>query len=583
MTRRVRHCLSEHRLFLIVVTLLTLVTTWPTLVYVFRTDVFWLPTGNSTDVFIKLWDIWYSKLFLSGQVDLYHTDFMFYPNGVSLTFHPFQVPQILTVNALQLIMPVTNAYSLTFLIMVFVTALSAYVYVLYLLSDKGLALIGAVVFGLSPHVLGHPNQPEIGFIATLPATVYCLHRGIREERAVLVCFAGLLAGVTTLISFYTLTCLAITAGTLVFALGLSRWHKRSYWRLVILMLLMTVLASAVRLAPMISDLQTLDKIIAWHGNRERGYDLISNFVNHRHPLIGPIGKSVLSTPSDTRTSDTSYLGYTVLLLLAAALINKTTRRKALPWVVLAAFFLLLRLGQTLSVNRIHYTEVPMLKDFLDQLLPVVFESFYETNRFMIGALLPLAVTATYGMAAIRQKLPRSRHFWFTLFLVAIVTFEYYLPVEDQFVPVDEIAFNDWLAAEDDQDIALINLPMGRSQSKHYMLFQALSGYPHAEGAISRTPDSAYNYIRDNHVLSGWQKSTARTCETDTREMVLNALQRLRSDGFTHVVLHHDLGDEEDYGNIRDSFKNVEPSFTDDRATVYRLNDLIESCSSSIEL
>ena len=46
--RRVFSTLHNHRHFVIVATLLTLVMTFPTVVYIFRMDVFWLPTGTAS-------------------------------------------------------------------------------------------------------------------------------------------------------------------------------------------------------------------------------------------------------------------------------------------------------------------------------------------------------------------------------------------------------------------------------------------------------------------------------------------------------------------------------------------------------
>ena len=54
-----RRAVREHLHFIVVTTVLTLVMTFPTIVYVFRTDVFWHPAGSSHDIFIKFWDIWY--------------------------------------------------------------------------------------------------------------------------------------------------------------------------------------------------------------------------------------------------------------------------------------------------------------------------------------------------------------------------------------------------------------------------------------------------------------------------------------------------------------------------------------------
>ena len=90
--------LREHRHIFIVVTLLTLVTTFPTIMYVFRSDVFWHPAGTERDVYIKFWDIWYVKQVLAGQADASHTNLMFYPEGTSLAFHPFFTPHIIVVS-----------------------------------------------------------------------------------------------------------------------------------------------------------------------------------------------------------------------------------------------------------------------------------------------------------------------------------------------------------------------------------------------------------------------------------------------------------------------------------------------------
>jgi len=92
--------IREHAPFLIIVTALTLATTWPTLKYALQPDVFWLPTGKSSDVYIHLWDVWYGKKFLTGQAYRYYTNLMFYPEGVSLTHHQFAIPYQILVNAL---------------------------------------------------------------------------------------------------------------------------------------------------------------------------------------------------------------------------------------------------------------------------------------------------------------------------------------------------------------------------------------------------------------------------------------------------------------------------------------------------
>ena len=200
---------------------------------------------------------------------------------------------------------------------------------------------------------------------------------------------------------------------------------------------------------------------------------------------------------------------------------------------------------------------------------------------MMGALLPLAVLSCYGLVALRKRYAFAAKPAFVLALVVIVTLEYHIPVEPNrifpegngTISSERLAFLDWLKQEDG-DIRLINLPMGRKQSKIYNLYQSLSGFPHAEGAISRTPDSAYDYIRANLLLNGWHRSYPIRCDNVEREAYLTALARLQQDGFSHVVHHRRLYA---WKNVTDSFKQLDPAYEDDFVAIYRLRDLEASC------
>ena len=72
----------------LIAALFTLAMTLPTIVYVFRRDVFWLPTLAKLDIFNHLWDMWYGGLLLSGQESRFYTDMIFHPDGVSRATHP---------------------------------------------------------------------------------------------------------------------------------------------------------------------------------------------------------------------------------------------------------------------------------------------------------------------------------------------------------------------------------------------------------------------------------------------------------------------------------------------------------------
>ncbi len=572
--------LSENRHVVITVTLLTLVMTFPTIVYVFRTDVFWLPAGQDGDALTEIWDLWYGKLFLSGGADRFFTDKIFYPTGVSLVFHPLNLPYIIVVNALQMIMPVSNAFSLAYMLIIVASTLAAYVYIRWLVADKWIALFGAIVFGFSPHVIGHPNHPNNALVATLPLLIYGFHRGIRENRATMVIAAGLLTGLTSVINIYAYVCAVFSLGFMVCAFAVSRWRSRRFWQLIAFLIVAIAISSLWRIYPMMANSQSFGAALGWRGGGEIRTDLISYFVNHRNPFSGSVATDLLK-PAGYWLSNTSFLGYLPLLLIAVGLLNRTTRPKMWPWLALCAVFLVLRLGSAPRINGILYSDIKLPKYYLAEVLPSVFRPFYEADNFQIGVLLPLAVLTCYGLVALKDWRPIAGRSGFIILLVAILASEYYMPVQDWLFPKEQFAFLDRLAAEENtEEIRLINLPLGRLNSKVYNLYQSLSGYSHAEGAVSRTPDSAFDYMRANTLLNAWQDQRPIHCEMVEQEAYLSGLAQLEADGFSHIVFHHHSLIK-DWEEIRASFHGIAPLYSDGFASIYRLSDLRDSCPGEL--
>ena len=542
---RIRKTLREHIHFIVITSVLTLVMTFPTIVYVFRTDVFWLPTGDGLDVLIHFWDVWYGNQVLSGIENPYYTQKIFYPDGVSLAYNPLSYVHSIVMNILKSVLPLSNAFSLTYLLIIVSTVGAAYIYIFWLIGDKWLALFGGIVVGFSGNVYGLPVWPTVAWIATIPLAAYCFHRGTRDRRAGPIIVAGLAAALSSTVILYHYVCLLITLGLYVCAFAVSKWRDKIYWRNVALLITVIAIASAWRLIPLFENSATLENAMAWQGTSERSTDLISFFVESRNPFVGPLGDNVFQSPEHTRTSYQSYLGYVPLALIFAGLFHNATRRLMMPWLALLLVFLVLRLGSTLNVNGIAYENILLPKFYLNQLLPVVFQAFRSADHFMAGARLPLAVLSCFGIIALRHRFPAAAASGFILALITIVSFEYFVPVRNgPVLPIgdgtfsnERLAFVDWLDQEDDDEVRLINLPMGRKNSKFYLFYQSHHGYPQTEGAISRTPDSAYDFIRANYLLNTWFESRSVECSVANRDTYLAALEHLEAVGFSHVVYY----------------------------------------------
>ena len=578
---RLVSALRNHLHFIVIVSILTAAMTWPTIRYVFDTSVFWLPI-DSGDALMKLWDAWYLKSLIAGRADFYFTDLLFYPDGLSLVYHNFNVPHMVVFGGLQAVMPTSNAFNLTYLLIIFSTALSAYVYLYYLLKDKWVSLFGAVVLGLSGYVVGRASQPDVSWIATLPLALYFFHRAIAEKRRLFIGISGVLTGLTAFIGMYTYVCILLALGLYVLHFAQSRWKKPRFWMRVALLFFVIGAISIVRIYPMIDSSQELKDILNKRGGQEQENDLLQYFIHYENPIFNRLITNRVTTAivqfANPGRWNTAYLGYVPLLLIGLGLWRGHCRRQMLPWLMLIAPFLLLRLGSVLTINGLQ-TGILLPKHYLDKAFPAVFEAFHATDLFQAGALLPLAVLSCYGLMTILKSVPAQHRTRIILICIALVAFEYYRLPQEKIVTDEETAFLDWFRLEEDQDsIRLINLPMNRGNSKRYLFHQTLSGYPQVEGLASRTPPAAYAYINDNRLLAAWNEQTSIQCSPENREAYLSALNRLLDDGFSHIVLHQtQLAGA---SKIPDSFLNAPPSYQDSFIIIYRLEDMRGSCPST---
>ena len=566
--------LRKHRLFLLGFPALMVAMTWPTIIYVFDTSIFWLPTGND-DVWMKFWDAWRLPSILADSRNYFFTEGLFYPDGLSLVYHNFSFPHMFVFGALQNIMPASNAFNLSFLLIVGANGAAAYLYLLRLFGDLWLGFAGSVIFALSPFTLSQPHHPDVMFIAVLPLSLYFLDRGILERRWHWTAVSGFIIAATLFIGMYIFVCLVFTVG--LFLLGYAKrfWSSPLFWRRLFPLALIVGSFSLVRVYPLIENSSAFDEVLDKRSGGEQGNDLLASFVNPRHPLIPSDFREQLEHHRQTK-SDRVYLGYIPLLLVVYGLLRGRRRRSMAPWLGLLLLFFLLRLGSTLVVFGQRYDHIVLPKHFLDQLLPFLFESFWDTSLYQIGVALPLTALGCFGLMTALQSIS-PRHRLALLLSVAILTaFEYYQAPSPRIMPIDARDFLAWLHSEDDaEQIRLVHLPMGRHESKLYGYYQSLSGYPHAEGLASRTPSSSYDYINGNLILNSWRRDSPIRCLPASRAQYLSALGQLQSDGFTHVILHAYVRSH----SLAPSFTGLQPAYEDRFLRIYRVAQLDESCGN----
>ena len=574
-----RSAFRNHLHVIVVVSILLVVMTWPTIVYVFDTETFWLPT-NGRDVWIEIWDVWHGRSFFAGETSLNYTDMLFYPHGMSLDNHPKNFIHIIVLALLQLFAGTSNAFNFVYLLIIFSTTLAGYVYLNYLFKNRWVALFGAVIFGFSHHAIGHANHPALNTLFTLPLSLYAMQRGINEQKRTWMLVSGGLLGVTALVGMYIFVCLLITLGLYVLFFTYSSWIRRKFWIGLIVLFGVAGPISLIQIYPMIRDTSRLNEALQKSAGQESNNDLLSFFASGGHPWLTPVFVSVFDTET---TSDydireqhkTSYLGYIPLLLIALGLRSVEHRRRMIPWLFLILPFLILRLGSVLRINGEIIPGILLPKHVLNAILPAVFQAVWETDHFQIGVLLPLAVLSCFGLQVLLKSAYEKRRLLIVLVSIALVAFEYYQAPLSQVVLEQELAFINWLRTEPNQEeVRLINLPMGRRSAKLYGFHQTINSYPHVEGLARRTPAKSYDYIGQNFLLATWLQQMKVECRPDIIDSYLVAIDRLLRDGFSHVILHHRERAAEDFA---DSFQGMTPVYQDDYASIYRVRDLRDTC------
>ncbi len=572
--KRIAASMRHHWLFFLIVPLLIIIMTWPTALYVFDSNTLWVPSDD-LDLGMKLWDAWYSGRILSGEARFYFTDYLFFPHGLSLVFHNFSVPHVFLLLVANILLPATNAYNLCFMLIIFANVAACYVYIFYLFRDRRLGMFGSVVFGLSVFVIEHPVHPGLNIVATIPLVLYCTQRGLTERRNRWMVLAGGLSGFTAFIGMYIFICLVISVGIFLSFKLPKLWKARQFWVGILLLLAVAGSISALRVYPMTREYTALDEALNKGGGQEFGSDLLDIFVHRENVVTEHVFASVLRKPVPPVRED-GYLGYVTLLLAAMGLLKSKPRNGTLIWFVLFLIFLVLKLGPALTIGGQTFDEILLPKYILNSMFPAVFRAFWITAYFHIGILLPLAILAVFGLRILLCAFPANYRGFVVIICFVLNLFETIEPPDSYIIPAQQLQYIDWLRSEDRQEaIALINVPFGRGPSKRYALLQVFNGYPHAEGLAARTPSAAYDYIRENSLLSAWRNDEGILCLPFNEGAFNHSLDQLLSDGFTHIVFHNDVIRHLQFANY--SVMSVAPAYEDEYARVYRLRDLRGLC------
>ncbi|HEX8230588.1 MAG TPA: hypothetical protein VF826_14915 [Chloroflexia bacterium] len=535
-TPRKSRAVGQHLLVLAGYAILAVALTWPVASRLF-TEV---PGGG--DAWQHIWNLWWVKqALLVEHTSPYHTDLLYYPEGVSLYFHTLVLTAGLVGIPLQLLgFNLIATYNLVLLSTFVLAGYGMYLLCMYLTRHAWASFVGGIVFAFSPYHLAHTSgHMNLASLQWLPFYVLALLKafepgavwdrrtnrtegdqladapvhGTARERLLWSVAAGALLALNAYTDWLYLIFLVLFTG--LFAawkllipserrgLGVGMWSWMEAGTRFAIMGLVFLVLSAPIFFPTLAEAtrgyaqQPPFEVLVYSS------DLTSAVTpSELHPVWGAAIKEQVNNtgpylPIKNPSERVLFLGFSVLVLAALGLWRGWRSMQVRFWAFAAFTTWLLSLGPLLQyMGKTTFTlfevNVP-LPYLLLYRLPLL--SIMRTPaRLTVLTMLALGVLAAFALTALlgRRYLERGRVLSFRnavwgLLLPAIIVFEFLAVPFPTVPPGWNVPIYRQIATEPG-DFALLELPI--RPFGDYMAYQTVHGKPIVGGYLSRQPPYA---------------------------------------------------------------------------------------------
>jgi hypothetical protein len=489
--------------------LTSLIVTWPIITHLRG----WVPGFG--DWGQNMWALWWTRHALLNLAQTpFFTNYLFYPEGVTLLFHPLDVSDGLLALPLYGILGGDVTYNLMILLSFVLGGWGAYLLALYLTQHRGASFVAGLVFVLSPYHflridLGHLNLSTLQWI---PFYVLFLLKFIQQGSKRSAGLAILFLAFGALNSwYYVIYCGLLTLAILFWPNSPQKsramsWPQSGVLRLgrIALILTITIIILSPLLLPMFQLLGTTT-LVGEHNPVRHSVDLFSFWVPGPPSTWAAWFENVwISYAAQNREPGASaYLGYTVLGLSIISLISRRWQRQALWWLALALGFTLLALGPQLQIDG-QIFDIPLPYQWLTNLIPA-FAVTGIPGRFVVMTSLALAMLTAYGLATLTRWLQQGNPTaqtvsrWLWLVAASLIILEYLaIPVRLTSTNLDN--FYDTMAADTDtmaadtEPYAVLDV---KWDANFLMHAQTVHGKPLVGGWLARLPQSQATYLNQS--------------------------------------------------------------------------------------
>ncbi|HET6260689.1 MAG TPA: hypothetical protein VFG99_00435, partial [Chloroflexia bacterium] len=454
--------LATHLLAVAGYVALTLALTYPIAFKLFSE----VPGGG--DAWQHIWNLWWVKeALLNLHTNPYHTELLYYPEGVNLYFHTLVLTAGIAGIPLQLLgFNLIATYNIILLSTFVLAGYGAFLLCHYLTGSKWAAFVGGAVFAFCPyhfaHMYGHMNLASLQWIpfyvvvllkavdvvgASRNAEEGNKRPGSMRKALLYAAGAGALLALNTYTDWLYGIFLALFTGLLLAWRVLVPSVRRLFaqrgvgWmdglmRLTVGGGLYLLLISPI-LFPTLAEVskgyaqQPPFEILVYSSDATLAF-----LPSQLHPLWGPASRAAV--PLQNPSEKIVFLGFSVLALAAFACWKLGGNRQVRFWGFIALVTWILSLGPVLQLfGRSRFTdfEVAVPLPYL-LLYKLPFLSIMRTpTRLTVLTMLALAVLVAYAVMLLLQRLDRPateakagriewRHAALSLGVSALILFEF---------------------------------------------------------------------------------------------------------------------------------------------------------------
>ncbi|MFL7793610.1 MAG: hypothetical protein AB8I69_15820, partial [Anaerolineae bacterium] len=319
--------------------LLTMAMTWP-LITKMSTHM----AGDNIDVWLNQWATWWTEKALKDRLDLYHTNYIFYPQGASLVFHSFShVNSAISLLVAPLIGDLA-AYNITVLLAFALSGFNMYLLVAHFTNARAAAFVAGLVFAFNPYHMSETIHLHLVSTQWMPLFILSLTKMIRHKGGKglrHVWLAALWFVLTALSGWHLMILLtSLAALYLVYQVAFKRgdWSPKALSRLGLFTIIVGVVLAPF-MWPMVYEQLTAktSSMLATDANVGFGNDLTSLLLPAKqNPVLGPLFSDLRSQSSIVEKFP-SYLGYAPLILAVVGVV--TASHETRFWLLAAATFL----------------------------------------------------------------------------------------------------------------------------------------------------------------------------------------------------------------------------------------------------